>query len=102
MKGRFMRQLAFRDFEGQIKLSIAAIVADSGYVAPQMSTLNSELYDALKEAGASESSARKAAEPVAAFENRFARIDTDLAVLKWMLGFNLATTVAVLFMLVRR
>ena len=66
-----------------------------------MSTLISELYDALKEAGASEVSARKAAESVAAYENKFAKVDVDLAVLKWMVGFNLATTVAVLFLMVR-
>jgi hypothetical protein len=70
-------------------------------MASKMSPLNGELYDALKEAGASESSARKAAESVAAYETRFARIDTDLALIKWMIGFNLATTVAVFFMLVR-
>jgi hypothetical protein len=66
-----------------------------------MSTLNSELYDALKEAGASEQSARKAPEGVASYKNRFAKLDVDLAVLKWMVGFNLATTVAVLFLTIR-
>jgi hypothetical protein len=30
-------------------------------------------------------------------ENRFAKIDPDLAVLKWMAGFNLALTTAVLW-----
>lgn len=35
----------------------------------------SEVYDALKEAGASEEKARKAAEAVASYKNRFARID---------------------------
>lgn len=67
-----------------------------------MSALNGELYDASREAGASQGSAREAAESVAAYVNRFARIDTDLAVLKWMMGFNVATTVAVLFMLFRQ
>ena len=60
-----------------------------------MSTMISEVYDALKEAGASEDKARKAA--VASYENRFARIESDLAVVKWMIGFNLAMTVAVLW-----
>ena len=32
-----------------------------------------------------------------AAENRFARIESDLAVVKWMIGFNLAMTVAVLW-----
>jgi hypothetical protein len=59
-----------------------------------------ELYDALKEAGASEGSARKAAETMADQESRFARFDatlantatkTDLAetkaeIIKWMFG----------------
>jgi len=44
-----------------------------------MSTMITELYDALKEAGASEASARKAAETMANYENRFARIDAALA-----------------------
>jgi hypothetical protein len=55
-------------------------------------TVISELYDALKEAGASEEKARKAAEAVAGYE-----IESDLAVVKWMIGFNLAMTVAVLW-----
>jgi hypothetical protein len=41
--------------------------------------------------------AGKAAEAVASYENRFARIEGDLAVVKWMIGFNLAMTVAVLW-----
>jgi hypothetical protein len=60
-----------------------------------MSTMISEVYDALKEAGASEEKARKAA--VASYENRFARMEGDLGVVKWMIGFNLAMTVAVLW-----
>jgi hypothetical protein len=60
-----------------------------------------ELYDALKDAGASEEKARKAAETVAAYENRFAKIETDLAILKWMVGFNLAGTVALILMHIR-
>jgi hypothetical protein len=43
-----------------------------------------DLYDALKDAGASKEKARKAAETVAAYENRFAKIETDLGILKWM------------------
>ena len=30
-------------------------------------------------------------------QNRFARIEGDLAVVKWMIGFNLAITIAVLW-----
>jgi hypothetical protein len=57
----------------------------------------SEVYDALKDAGASEEKARKAAEAIAAYENRFNRIEQDLAIVKWMLGFNLAIAVATLW-----
>jgi hypothetical protein len=63
-----------------------------------MTTMITELYDALKDAGADEEKARKAAETVAAYENRFAKIETDLGILKWMVGFNLAGTVALVFM----
>lgn len=56
----------------------------------------SEVYDALKDAGASEEKARKAAETLANYDDRFARIETELAVLKWMLGTVLAGVVALL------
>ena len=62
-----------------------------------MSTMISEVYDALKEAGAGEEKARAAAEAIAGYENRFAKIDQDLSVIKWMAGFNLALTTAVLW-----
>jgi hypothetical protein len=60
------------------------------------------LYDALKSAGAPDDQARKAAEVVAGYENRFARIETDLTLLKWMVGFNLAITIGVLMLLLHR
>jgi hypothetical protein len=62
-----------------------------------MATMISEVYDALKEAGTSEEKARKAAEAIAAYENRFAKIETKLEVIQWMIGFNLAMTTAVLW-----
>jgi hypothetical protein len=69
-----------------------------------MSTMISEVYDAFKEAGASEEKARKAAEAVAGYENRFAKIDERFAImdgrlvlLQWMIGFNLAMTIAILW-----
>lgn len=55
-----------------------------------MSTMISELYDALLDAGASQDKARKAAEAMANYDGRFARIDADLLLLKWMVGFILA------------
>jgi hypothetical protein len=59
-----------------------------------VATMISEVYDAFIAAGAPEDKARKAAEAIASYENRFARIDSDLAVLKWMTGTILAGVVA--------
>ena len=56
-----------------------------------------EIYDALLEAGASEVKARAAARAMTNYETRISKIESDLNLLKWMAGFNLATTVAVLF-----
>jgi hypothetical protein len=56
-----------------------------------------ELYDALKEAGASEEKARAAARALANYDTRFNRVEGDLTVLKWMVGFNLGICVAILF-----
>jgi hypothetical protein len=67
-----------------------------------MATMIAELYDALKSAGAPDDQARKAAEVVPGYENRFARTETDLTLLKWMVGFNLAITIGVLMLLLHR
>ena len=53
-----------------------------------MSTMTSEVYDALLFAGAPEEKAKQAAEAIAGHENRFARIENDLNPVKWMIGFN--------------
>ena len=58
-----------------------------------------ELYDALIEAGASEEKARAAARAIAGYETRFSSVESDLGLLKWMIGFNLAMSVAMLFKL---
>ena len=62
------------------------------------------LREALIEGGTSPEKAGKAAEEVAGYENRLAGIETKLValdgkvnLLTWMVGFNLATTVAVLW-----
>ena len=47
----------------------------------------SRTYDALIAAGAPENKARA---ELAGYDSRFAKIETDLAVLKWMLGVVLA------------
>ena len=59
------------------------------------STMVSELYDALKEAGASEGKAQAAAIAIADYDKRFAIIHSDLLLLKWMVGFNLAFSTAI-------
>ena len=51
-----------------------------------MATMISEVYDAFLAAAAPEDKARKAAEAIASYENRFSRIEADLLVLKWMTG----------------
>jgi hypothetical protein len=58
-----------------------------------MPIMIAEVYDALREAGASEDKSRKAAEVLAGFENRFAKIETDLTVLKWMVGTSIVLIV---------
>ena len=55
------------------------------------------LRDALLEAGATPERAAKAAEELAGYENRLAGVETRLAVLTWVVGFNLVMTIAVLW-----
>lgn len=73
-----------------------------------MAVMLSEVCEALREAGASEASARRAAEAVAVRETRLDGIETrldgldprltrlegDVALLKWMVGFTLAGVAA--------
>jgi hypothetical protein len=55
------------------------------------------LREALLDAGASQDKANKASEELASYETRLAGIETKLAVLMWMVGFNLAMTAAMLW-----
>jgi hypothetical protein len=55
-----------------------------------MAVMPSRTYDALLAAGAPEEKARAAAEELAGYESRFVKIETDLPVLKWMLGVVIA------------
>lgn len=61
-----------------------------------MATMISEVYDAFIAAGTPEDKARKAAEALADYENRFTRIDAEPVILKWMVGFGIALNVAIL------
>ena len=77
-----------------------------------MTTMIAELYDALIAAGSPEDKARKAAEAMAGFdvyEQRFVRVEADIAelkqdmtevkrdlfLLKWMMGFLRAFQIAI-------
>jgi hypothetical protein len=84
-----------------------------------MALMIAELYDALLAVNAPEDKARKAAEAVAAYEQRFASLDTrlsqldgkldtlraelkgEMAWVKWMLGTNLVFTLGVLWKLLK-
>jgi hypothetical protein len=57
------------------------------------------LREALIDAGASPEKADKASEELAGYENRLASMDTRLTLLTWMVGFNLALTIGVLWRL---
>ena len=59
-----------------------------------MSTMNSEVYDALVSAGADEAKAREAAKSVARYDSDIAEIKASLLLLKRMVGFTLAFVVA--------
>ena len=60
-----------------------------------MATMVVEIYDALIEAGASEGKARAAASTLANYESRFNKIETELTLLKWMVGVNIGLTIAI-------
>ena len=59
-----------------------------------MTTMISEVYEALRAIGVPEDKARKAAE---ALSTETLATKTDAAILKWMVGFNLAFTMAILW-----
>lgn len=67
-----------------------------------MSIMVTEVYDALKEAGASEDKSRKAAEAVASYDSLLgemradvATIKGDMVLMKWMMGFVLFFVVGI-------
>jgi hypothetical protein len=68
-----------------------------------VATMISEVYDAFLAAGAPEEKARKAAEAVSNYDQRFEKVDRDIlkvqaeqVLLKWMVGFGIALDVAIL------
>ena len=60
-----------------------------------------KLYDALRAADIPDDKARAAAVEVAEFKDRIAAIQSDLALLKWMVGSNIAVTLIVLAFVLR-
>ncbi len=58
-----------------------------------MAMMMGNLYSALKQAGADEYNARKAAEEVATYDS--STIENRLSVLTWMVGTNVALTLAI-------
>ena len=73
-----------------------------------MPTMLSEVYDALLEAGASEEKARKAAEAVVRYDQRFAsvaqkivQLDGRVSLSHWMVGTNIVLTLGCLWKLLK-
>jgi len=51
-----------------------------------MSAIVKEVYDAFLEAGVSDEKATEAAKAIANYDSRFNKIESDLLLLKWMVG----------------
>lgn len=64
-----------------------------------MALMISTLYDALREGGASDENARKAAEEVAGYDNRLHNVESKLTLLTWMVGANIALSLGILLRL---
>ncbi len=61
-----------------------------------MSTMISEVYEAFIDAGANEDKAKKAAEALANYDSRFNKIETELVVIKWMVGIAIAGIISLI------
>ena len=60
----------------------------------KMTTMITEVYEALVEAGAPKEKAKQAAESIAVYESRFNQIESDLRLVKWMLSLIVAGVLA--------
>ncbi len=58
-----------------------------------MSAIVKEVYDAFLDAGASEQKAAAAAKALADYDDRFNKIESDLLILKWMVGLVIVVNV---------
>ncbi|HTT80521.1 MAG TPA: hypothetical protein VMF86_12660 [Stellaceae bacterium] len=66
-----------------------------------MTTMVAEVYDALKEAGASDEKARQAAETIANYDNEFSDLKGELKVHRWILGVLTTIGIGNLFLAVQ-
>ncbi len=57
-------------------------------------------YEALKQAGAPEDTAREAAEELAEYENRFANVERKLSVLQWQIAYLMVMTTGIALRLI--
>ena len=62
-----------------------------------MALMMGRLHEALISAGIDAGKAREAAEEVAGYDNRLAKLEADVLLLKWMVGTNLLITLGVLW-----
>lgn len=65
-----------------------------------MSTMIVEVYEAFKDAGASEEKASAAAKAMADYDPRFARMEGSIESLRWMVGIGIALNMAILGLVV--
>ena len=65
-----------------------------------MAIMLAQLYEALRAANVPDDKAREAASEVAGFENRLAKLEADVGLLKWMVGFNLTLSLASLALII--
>lgn len=66
-----------------------------------MAVMLGNLYGALREAGVPDDRAQKAAEEVASFKDEISSVKTDVVLLKWMVGFNIALTLGLMGLVLR-
>ena len=62
-----------------------------------MNTMQGEVHEAFRDMGAAEDKALKAAVVLSKRDDDVGTLKSDMAVVKWMIGFVLAMQVAVLF-----
>jgi hypothetical protein len=63
----------------------------------RMAMLNYDVFEAFKSAGADDEKARRAAEALAQDQGRFAKIEGKLDLHSWILAFNTAMLIALLW-----